>query len=120
MGIELDISPLVPDWLKETGFSEVEQAMKIVPVGTWPKDRKLKQIGYYMVAQLVETALDSFSIALLTRHGGYSEEQVRNLVDRVRDEMKTNKQHVYTKLYVSGFSCHRPSRIIEADILIYQ
>lgn len=101
VGIELDISPLVPDWLRNTGFTEVEKAVRVVPAGTWPKDRKLKQIGYYMVAQMVETALDSYSIALFTRHGGYSEEHVRSLLNRVRDELKSNKFHVYTKLYVS-------------------
>lgn len=103
MGIELDISPLVPDWLRDIGFTEVEKAVRALPTGTWPKDRKLKQMGYYMVAQMVETALDSYSIALLTRHGGYSEEHARALLNGVRDEMKSNKFHVYTKLYVLTF-----------------
>ncbi|KAK2765229.1 hypothetical protein FQN54_008928 [Arachnomyces sp. PD_36] len=98
VGLELDVSPFIPDWLKAAGFKEVEQAARPVPVGTWPKDRKMKQLGYYMVAQIIETALDSFTIALFTRHGGYTEEQVRVLGNRARDEMKTNKLHVYTKL----------------------
>jgi hypothetical protein len=97
IGIELDIAPFVPDWLKSGGFEDIDHAVRVVPVGTWPKDRKLKQIGYYMMAQIIETALDSFTIALFTRHGGWNEEQTRLLLNRVIEETKSNKQHIYTK-----------------------
>jgi hypothetical protein len=42
--------PLVPGWLADTGFEEVETVEKIIPMGRWPKGEKLKEIGnYYMV-----------------------------------------------------------------------
>ena len=53
-----------------------------------------------MAAQFFESAMDSFTIALFTRYGGYTEEGVRDLLNRVRNELKSNKLHVYTTVYV--------------------
>ncbi len=40
-----DIAPRLPALLEEAGFRDVELTQKVVPLGTWPKDRTLKELG---------------------------------------------------------------------------
>lgn len=84
--------------MAQSGFQDVEESEKIVPVGTWPKDRRLKQRGRYFVAQVLDHALDSYTPALFTRGGGWNEEDMLSLLEGVKREMKSNKMHLYTHL----------------------
>lgn len=41
-------------WLREAGFADVNQVDKLIPVGMWPRDRKMKEIGKYYQVHLLE------------------------------------------------------------------
>ena len=44
----------MPGWVKDAGFADMEEHVEIVPIGTWTKDKKLKEIGkYYLVHFLI-------------------------------------------------------------------
>lgn len=66
------------------------------PIGTWPKDKKLKEIGRFFKHQFINMAVDSYSLALFTRIGGWSEAETQVLLAGVRNEFKGNKMHLYT------------------------
>ncbi|KAJ4265099.1 hypothetical protein NW762_005345 [Fusarium torreyae] len=91
-----DIAPKLPDMLKEAGFEDVDFVQKVVPMGTWPKDPKLKEVGRWFRVQFLEMALEAYSLALFTRAGGWSNEEAQVLFAKVREELKTNKIHLYT------------------------
>ena len=91
-----DISPLLPDMLRDVGFEDVQLMQRVVPLGTWPKDPALKEIGRWFRVQFVEMALESYSLALFTRTGGWTNEEFQVLIAKVREELKSNKVHLYT------------------------
>ncbi|PGH13640.1 hypothetical protein AJ79_03488 [Helicocarpus griseus UAMH5409] len=95
-GFYFDVFPEFAGWVRDSGFVEIDTSEKIVPAGTWPRDQNLKRRGTYFMAQLLDFALDSYSVALFTRGGGWDEEDVRTLLNGVKAELRTNKMHVYT------------------------
>jgi hypothetical protein len=46
--------PKMYGWVKEAGFDDIYESEKTIPIGTWPKDKWLKEIGrYYLVHLLI-------------------------------------------------------------------
>jgi hypothetical protein len=46
--------PHMAGWVKEGGFDEIQVTEKMIPIGTWPKDKRLKEVGmYYLIHLLV-------------------------------------------------------------------
>lgn len=98
-----DIAPQIPGLLQEASFENVDMVEHVCPFGTWPKDPKLKEIGRYFRAQMVEGAMESYSLALFTRFGGWKPVEVQVLLAHLRTEIQSNKIHAYTKMLVSFF-----------------
>ncbi|KAJ3961265.1 hypothetical protein N0V92_002062 [Colletotrichum tropicale] len=91
-----DIAPALPDMLKREGFENVNYMQRVVPMGTWPKDRELKEIGRWFRVQFLEMALEAYTLALFTRAGNWKNEEVQVLLALVREELKSDKIHLYT------------------------
>ena len=94
--MEFDLFPEFKNLLEAAKFEKVETSQEICPIGTWPKDPKLKEIGRYFRFQFLFGAVDSYSMALFTRYGGWSAEEVEVLLSHIRSEVKSNKMHIYT------------------------
>jgi hypothetical protein len=45
--------PKMSGWVKEAGFDDIQETEKIIPIGTWPKDKRLKEIGMYYLVHLL-------------------------------------------------------------------
>lgn len=69
-----------------------------VPMNPWPKDRKLKEIGRYHQANMVES-LEAYSLALFTRVFGWTTQEVIAFLAGVRGEIVDRSIHVYAKFY---------------------
>lgn len=91
-----DVAPELPGLLRAGGFEDVEFVQRHVPLGTWPRDPKLKEIGRFFRVQFLERALEAYSLALFTRFGDWTNEEVQVLLALVREELKSNKFHLYT------------------------
>lgn len=61
--------------LKDAGFVNVEERIVKIPIGSWPKDKKLKTVGLYACASLVD-GLEGLSLAPLTRGKFFSKSGV--------------------------------------------
>lgn len=68
--------------------------MRQVPFGSWPKDKRLKEIGRFERAQALD-AVEPFTLALFTRVLGYSLEQAQVLIEAVKREISDPKLHLY-------------------------
>ncbi|KAK5202948.1 hypothetical protein LTS03_009624 [Exophiala xenobiotica] len=79
-GLEFDMFPQYSDLLKNAGFVNVQTDEKPTPIGTWPKNKRLKQIGLFFEHQFLEGAVDGYSLALFTRLGGWSEAETQVLL----------------------------------------
>lgn len=84
--------------LEGAAFDKIKIAELVCPIGTWPKDPKLKEVGRYFRAQMADTAVESYSLAMFTRFGGWAPEEVQVLLAHLRSELKSNKMHIYTTL----------------------
>lgn len=69
-----------------------------MPIGPWPKDPELKEIGMMNLVQLLD-GLDVSLKALMAF--GYTEAEVTLMLARARKELKSREFHSYIKLYVS-------------------
>jgi hypothetical protein len=64
------------------------------PLNLWPKDKKLKILGKH-VRENFRDLVSSLSLALLTRYGKWSWEEVEVLLADVRKDLKDESIHAY-------------------------
>ncbi|KAM5475604.1 hypothetical protein MauCBS54593_001296 [Microsporum audouinii] len=108
-GREFDVFPSFAGWMRDAGFLGVEEMEKVVPLGTWPKDKKLKARGRYFMAQFLGHAMESYSTSLFTRFGGWSADDLWKLLTNVTEEIRSNKMHIYT--HFSFAIAKKPERV---------
>jgi hypothetical protein len=92
--------PEMQKMLEDLSFQDIVVTNNKIPVGTWAKDPKMKEIGRCFRAQMVDDAVESYSLALFTRFGNWKPIEVQVLLAHVRSELKSNKMHVYSYLSV--------------------
>ena len=90
-----------PDEMKRqmeaVGFTSVSVLSCRLPVGKWPKDKRLRESGLLALVGLLD-GLSGFSQRVFTRGLGWSIEQMEVLLMRVRKESKNRKIHSYWPL----------------------
>ncbi|KAB8236661.1 class I SAM-dependent methyltransferase [Aspergillus alliaceus] len=95
-GRVFDLFPQFKGLLGDAAFTNIQVHQEVCPIGTWPKDSRLKEIGRYFRAQFLWGGVEAYSMALFTRFGGWSPEEVEVLLAEVRREVNGNKMHIYT------------------------
>jgi hypothetical protein len=64
------------------------------PLGTWAKGKRNKTIGLWYREDML-SGLHGFTVAVLTRAFGMSMEEIELLLVGVREDIKSNRIHVY-------------------------
>jgi len=80
--------------MEAAGFVNVAVRYYRMPIGTWPKDKRLRQAGLYNLVGLLD-GLSGLSQRTFTRGLGWSVEEMEVLLMQVRDECKNRKIHSY-------------------------
>ncbi|EFR01927.1 UMTA [Nannizzia gypsea CBS 118893] len=91
--------PHLARWAREAGFVNITERKMKVPIGPWAKDPKLKEIGAWNQVQSME-GMEGWSMALLTRVNGWSEQRVREHLVRLKKDFLDTKIHAYMTAYV--------------------
>lgn len=89
--------PNLEGWVKDAGFKDVQSQKIKIPIGTWPKDPELKEIGLCNLAQVLD-GLEAFTLRLFRDVLGWKQEEVIVLLSLVRKELKSAKLHAYLTL----------------------
>ena len=84
-------------WLEEVGFVDVKEQFYKIPVSSWPKDKKFKEIGKYQCLNYTE-GLEGISIGLFTRVLNWQPMEFSVFLARIRAELKDKNIHCYQKL----------------------
>ncbi|RMJ09508.1 hypothetical protein CDV36_010849 [Fusarium kuroshium] len=84
--------------LEDAGFKNVRQEIRKIPVGAWPKDPRLKEIGRFQGIQQMK-AVESYTPAVFDRVLGWSSEEIQILVAKVRKELTDPSIHLYIPVY---------------------
>ena len=81
-------------YMKEVGFEDVVECRYNWPVGTWARGQRMKLLGIWCREDYL-SALQAVSLALLTRVLGMSVGEIEVLLAGVRDDIKSNRVHIY-------------------------
>ncbi|KAK1753311.1 S-adenosyl-L-methionine-dependent methyltransferase [Echria macrotheca] len=92
--------PKQEQWVKDAGFQNVVSKKFRFPIGPWPKDQKLKELGICNLAQILD-GLEAFSLRLFCDVAGWTVEEVNVLLAKVRQEVKDPKIHMQFDFYVT-------------------
>ena len=79
-------------WMRSTGFVNVQAIKTPLPLGPWPKDQRQRRIGLLNWAQLWE-GLEGMSLRLFVDILGYSEAELQLLLVEVRKDLQTPGIH---------------------------
>lgn len=90
--------PKLRSYAEAAGFVNIREEKFKVPLGPWPKNPELKQIGMMNLVQVLD-GLEGFSLKTLEAMG-WSRDEIEVFLSSVRQDMKTGKFHAYAPLYV--------------------
>ncbi|KAL5414849.1 hypothetical protein PMIN06_005590 [Paraphaeosphaeria minitans] len=79
-------------WMRAAGFVDVVEQHFVWPIGPWPKDPKLKELGRWGERNWAD-GLEGWVMALYTRILGWKYEQVVEFVRAFRKVIKDRKNH---------------------------
>ncbi|BCS27064.1 class I SAM-dependent methyltransferase [Aspergillus puulaauensis] len=85
--------------VKETGFVNGKHQVFQVPLGTWPRERRMKDIGALNMYQMLD-GLEAFTTATFTAILGWTIEEVQAFLTLVRQDAKDRSVHMMHDLHV--------------------
>lgn len=102
IGRTMDPAPSFRRWAEEVGFTKVKEERFKLPIGTWPKDPRLKEIGTLMGANFYE-GVAAFTTILFTEVLGWSREAVEVFNASVREASRQRAVHpIFDFVVVTG------------------
>lgn len=99
LGKDWTRAPKYKAYMKEAGFEDVVEHRYQWPVGTWARGQRMKLLGMWCREDYL-SALQAATLAVLTRGLGMSVEDIEPLLVGVRDDIKSNRVHIYVPIYV--------------------
>ncbi|KAF2729529.1 S-adenosyl-L-methionine-dependent methyltransferase [Polyplosphaeria fusca] len=98
-GVEPDPGPKLEQWVKDHGFINVTAKTLPFPVGTWPKDKKLKEIGAFNLIMFLDN-LEGMTLRTYASAYGWNAEEVKVLCAKVRSAFKNPRMRFQHNFYV--------------------
>ncbi|ETN46459.1 uncharacterized protein HMPREF1541_00644 [Cyphellophora europaea CBS 101466] len=99
LGSNVDIGHKHREWIQAAGYENVEEVLFHVPLGTWAKEERLKEIGRYNMVQMVE-GIGSYAAGALTAGLGRSIEDVNRLIAECKKELLDKSFRHYVQFRV--------------------
>ncbi|KAJ9273733.1 hypothetical protein DTO212C5_12 [Paecilomyces variotii] len=99
LGVEPAPGPHLEGWFREAGFVDIHVEKFLIPLGAWPKDKRLKTLGLWNMLQ-ADTGFEAAAMAVLTRYEGWSKEEVKILASKTRSDARNPDIHGLFDFYV--------------------
>jgi hypothetical protein len=80
--------------MEEVGFVDVHVEVRRWPFGPWMKDKKMKEIGLWSRANMLD-GLQATAMAVLTRGQGKTQQEVEAELVEVRKDLMNRAIHTY-------------------------
>jgi len=102
IGRTMDPAPSMKKWAEEAGFVNVKEQRYRLPIGSWPKDPRLKEVGTLMGVNFIE-GVEAFTGVLFKDVLGWSAEEVSRLNNEVKTAVKRGDAHaIFDFLVITG------------------
>lgn len=82
----------------EAGFVDVHEKVVKIPIGPWPKDPKMKEIGRYQ-REHVAMGIEPYTLGFIGKVLGWSEAECRVLIAKVVGDVRNRAVHMYIRFY---------------------
>ena len=92
IGRMMDPAPHFKEWALATGFTNVKDERFKLPIGGWPKDKRLKEIGSCMSVNMIE-GVEAFTAVLFKDVLGWDKDEVEVLNASVRQTARRKDMH---------------------------
>ncbi|KAE8140213.1 glycosyl hydrolase [Aspergillus pseudotamarii] len=92
IGQTMDPAPHMHGWVEDAGFTIVDERKFKLPLGNWPRNKRLKECGSFNRVNFVE-GVDAFTASILPDILGWRKEEVVVLNAAVRREVMANTMH---------------------------
>lgn len=86
------------DWMRDAGFVKVEQQTHKIPIGSWAKDAKLKELGRVHLSAML-SAVEPYTLALYTKVLAKSFDETKVTIEMVKKEFCTRSNHLYVNYH---------------------
>ena len=83
--------------MEAAGFVNVTTREFKVPIGTWPADAKMREVGAFQLVAMLD-GVQGLTIALWTRFLGWGEREIEVFLAQLRGEWRSRKIHTYWPL----------------------
>ncbi|KAF1359127.1 S-adenosyl-L-methionine-dependent methyltransferase [Lizonia empirigonia] len=83
--------------LEDAGFVDISVREFKLPIGPWPKQKRLRDAGLLQLSAMLE-GIEGLSLRLLKFYDGWSRDELKVLLAKVRAELKDPACHAYWPL----------------------
>ncbi|KAL6414270.1 hypothetical protein AUP68_00788 [Ilyonectria robusta] len=97
-GKPIDCAHLWKEVMEKVGFEDVHEEVRKIPIGPWPKDPALKEIGKCQLVQSAQ-AIESYTPKLFGAVLGWSQEEIQVMMAQAKSELKDRSIHLYLPVY---------------------
>jgi len=96
MGMTFDITDdnKFVKWMEEAGFTDVQSSLIKIPLGNWPADPRLKEVGIF-ARMAIEQGLEGFALYICTNVLGWKYDEVQVLCAKVKAALRNRSYHAY-------------------------
>ncbi|EEH20462.2 hypothetical protein PABG_02721 [Paracoccidioides brasiliensis Pb03] len=88
-----------PGYIRDAGFTNINERIFKVPIGTWPRDKKLKKIGRYNRC-VINGGLQGMSMKTFTGALGWTLQEMEVFNVGVRKSVEDSSIHSYLPFHV--------------------
>jgi hypothetical protein len=99
LGVDFKRTLSLSSMVRDCGYDNVTERVFHVPIGTWPKNRTLKECGLYWKTVLME-GLSPIALGPLTRGLGWTQVQVEAFLVGVRQCMKEGRDNAFMPMHI--------------------
>jgi hypothetical protein len=94
------IAPDVKTWMEQAGYVDIHEHVTKIPLGPWPRDKRLKTIGTWWLSNWL-AGIQGFTYKLFSSEGlGWSRDEIEVHLADVRKAALMKSVHAYQRHYV--------------------
>jgi hypothetical protein len=96
-GQRMDIAHELKNMAEQAGFEDVVEKVYMFPLGPWPKDEKLREIGQWVALHNAD-AVDAFGLRLYTQDLGWDSDSAKVHLALAKEQLRDKSLHAYCKM----------------------